>query len=465
MPRNERARLEDDERAAHQPAPAPPEPQLLQLQRSAGNAAVTRLLQRDTLKMRRPDLKVGDDGSEAAMRAVEKWFDPFVAEVRKREAGSPVQSVAELVWIACELEYTDDAGQAAKVRDRIKPGVLEGYLRGRAKHQGIVLLEHRPMADVRGVQAEATAILGNLGRIPTEATFGGDENHITISLTGTVTAEAKVGAVKFEGEGSPGGVRGKASVKGNVGELEAHGSQEGVGASLKTPGGTKVGVDIGKGAKAELKAGDFVTVKGSVQPEGDGKVSWSAQITIGTLGDVITPADVAKVMNGAQDRQVAGRLGVRPPDQPLVEEPQQAGQHHRPDRDRPQPDPAGDQAEGPRHGRRPDHRRPDLEPDGVGRQGRPQPLRGPGHQAREHRGQPDPGQGQARERRPGRQRGGEQHRPRDRGQQAVPQQAVDPDPVGDQPEHHAARPRCCPSTPRPRPRPGRGSPRGTRSAR
>ena len=235
------------------------------------------------------------------MRAVEKWFDPFVAEVRQREAGSPVQSVAELVWIACELEYTDDAGQAAKVRDHVKPGVLEGYLRGRAKHQGIVLLEHRPMADVRGVQAEAMAILGNLGRIPTEATFGGDDNHITISLTGTVTAEAKVGAVKFEGEASPGGVSGKASVKGNVGELEAHGSGEGVGASLKTPGGTKVGVDIGKGAKAELKAGDFVTVKGSVQPEGDGRVSWSAQITIGTLGDVITPADVAKVMNGAQE--------------------------------------------------------------------------------------------------------------------------------------------------------------------
>ena len=62
MPRNERARLEDDDRAAHRPAPAPPEPQLLQLQRSAGNAAVTRLLQRDTLKMRQPDLKVGDDG-------------------------------------------------------------------------------------------------------------------------------------------------------------------------------------------------------------------------------------------------------------------------------------------------------------------------------------------------------------------------------------------------------------------
>jgi hypothetical protein len=302
MSLNERERLEEDERPAHRRgAPAPPEPRLLQLQRSAGNVAVTRLLQRESLRMRTPDVKATDSAYDAAMRAVDRWFDPVAAEVRQREAGSPIQSVAELVWIACELEFTDDAGRTAKVRDQVKPAALEDYLRRRAKHQGIELLEHRAMADVRGVQAEAMAILGNLGRIPTQATFGGDDNHITISLTGTVTAEAQLGAVKLEGEGSPGGVSGKATVKGRVGELEAHGSGEGVGASLKTPGGTKVGVDIGKGAKAELKAGDFVTVKGSVQPEGEGKVSWSAQITIGTLGDVITPADVAKVMNGAQE--------------------------------------------------------------------------------------------------------------------------------------------------------------------
>ena len=303
MPPDERVRgrLTEEDRPAQQPALAPPEPHLLQLQRSAGNVAVTRLLQRETLRMRTPNLKATDSGYDAAMRAVDRWFDPFAAEVRQREAGSPIQSVAELVWIACELEYSDDAGQKAKVRDQIKPDALEDYLRKRARHQGIELLEHRSMADVRGVQAEAMAALGNLGRIPTQATFGGDANHITISLAGTITAEANVGAVKLEGEGSAGGVKGKATVKGNVGELEAHGSDEGVGASLKTPGGTKVGVDIGKGAKAELKAGDFVTVKGSVKPEGDGNVSWSAQITIGTLGDVITPLDVAKVMNGAQE--------------------------------------------------------------------------------------------------------------------------------------------------------------------
>ena len=64
----------------------------------------------------------------------------------------------------------------------------------------------------------------------------------------------------------------------------------------------KVGVDLGKGLKAEVRAGDFLTVKGSVVPEGDGKVSWSAQITIGTLGgNVISAEDIAKVMSATQD--------------------------------------------------------------------------------------------------------------------------------------------------------------------
>ena len=304
MPPAERERARDEAHARREPDPAPPaapEPPLLALQRTVGNAAVNRILARESLRMRQPNLQVSDSGYDAALRAVDRWFDPFVAEVRKREAGSPVQSVAELVYMACELQYEDDAGQPAKVRDHIKPAALEDYLRRRASHNGIQLLEHRSMDDVRGVQAEATAILGNLGRIPTEVTFGGDEDHITISLAGSVTAEAGVGALKLEAEGSPGGVKGKASIKGRVGEVEAHGSGEGVGASVKTPGGTKVGVDFGKGAKAELKVGDFLTVKGGVQPEGEGKVSWSAQITIGTLGNVITPVDIAKVMSGAQE--------------------------------------------------------------------------------------------------------------------------------------------------------------------
>lgn len=286
------------------PEPAPPEPDVLALQRASGNAAVARLLQRepvDSLRMRSPQVKAPDLGHSAATQAVLTWFDRVAAEVRTREAGSPVQSVAELVHVASQLPFTKPDGATGKVSEIYKPADVETILRERARTAGITLLEHRKMDDPRGVAAEASAILANLGRIPTEATWGGDAGRITVSLGGSVTAQAKVGGLKLEGEGSSEGVTGKASIKGNVGELEAHGSKEGVGASLKTPGGTKAGIDLGKGVKAEVKWGDLVTVKGSVKPEGEGKVSWSAQITVGTLGNVITPAEVAKVMAGAQE--------------------------------------------------------------------------------------------------------------------------------------------------------------------
>jgi hypothetical protein len=295
----EREDREQRRRAAHV-EPAPREPELLALQRGAGNAAVTRMLARDALKMRKPDLQVHATDDTPAWDAVSSWFTELSGEVRKRESGTSLQSIAELVYMARELTYTED-GKTAKVGDRLKPAVLEPWLKEAAKRAGIQLLDHREMADVRGVQAEAMAILANLGRIPTEVKFGGDADNLTISILGKVSAQVTAGGVKISGEASPEGVTGSAKVKGRVGEVEAHGSKEGVGASVKTPGGTKVGVDLGKGIKAEFKASDLVTVKGSVQPEGDGKVSWSAQITIGSLGSVITPADVAKVMQGAQD--------------------------------------------------------------------------------------------------------------------------------------------------------------------
>jgi hypothetical protein len=283
-------------------APEAAEPELLRLQREAGNAAVARLLARQALEMRKPDLTVHDPGSqEAAFAAVEAWFDALAEGVRGSEAGTPIQSVAELVHMASELTFTADDGKQARVGDHVKPSALERWMRERAKRLGIQLLEHRDASDPRGVAAEAAAIFGNLGRVPTDVSFGGGTDHITISLTGTVSVEAKAGDVKFEGEASSEGATAKASVKGSVGELEAHGSTEGVGTSLKTPGGTKVGVDLGKGVEAELDAGDLLKITGSIQPAGDGKVSWSAQITIGTLGNVVTADDVAKVMKGAQD--------------------------------------------------------------------------------------------------------------------------------------------------------------------
>jgi hypothetical protein len=298
----ERERLEELERSAREPEPEVPipEPALLALQRTAGNQAVARFL------LRQPNLTITDTKAIASERVL-MWFAELAREVRQTEPGTPVQSVPELVYMACELELGQ--GQEGKVRDRMKPAEIEMLIRRSAREQGIQLLEHRDLEDVRGLQAEATAILGNLGRIPTELTFGSTNENITISIGGKVTAN--VGALKLEGETLPeGGAKGSAKIKGNAGEVEIHGSPEGAGASFKR-GQTKVGVDLGKGIKAEVKAGDLVTIKGSVTPEGEGKASWSAQITVGTLGgNVLGAEDIAKVMSAAQDTFAASGSAI-----------------------------------------------------------------------------------------------------------------------------------------------------------
>ncbi len=275
------------ERERRSGEPPLPEPAVLALQRTAGNQAVARMV------MRQPNLTVTDAKAEATERIM-TWFAAKAEQLRKIEPGAPVQAVPELVYMAGDL----DLGQG-KVRDKLKPALIEQMLRDAARNKGVELLDHRPLEDVRGVAVEAAAILGNLDRIPTEFSIGGDDAKITISIGGKLTAN--VGALKIEGETLPeGGAKGGAKIKGNAGEVEIHGSPEGAGASFKR-GKTKVGVDLGKGIKAEVKAGDLVTVKGSVVPEGDGKMSWSAQITIGTLGNVISAEDIAKVMGATQD--------------------------------------------------------------------------------------------------------------------------------------------------------------------
>jgi hypothetical protein len=279
----------------HEPAEEEQEPGLLGLQQGAGNAAVARMLQRDpaapvSLGMRGPaagsgtatpslDLTGGLHDYQEAWDAIYAWFDHEVAKVRESGGNTFLQSIAELVDMAASGTFKGKGGTERVVRDFVKPSEIEIGLRGRAKTLGIALLDHRPMSDVGGVQAEAMAILRNLGEIPTEVEFGGDDAKITVSIFGKLSGEAKTSAGKLEAEVSPGGA--EASLKGSAG---------------------KVGIAIsGDSIKAEVKAGDLVSVSGKVGRESDGTVSWKADITIGTLGKVVTPEEVAKVMKGAQD--------------------------------------------------------------------------------------------------------------------------------------------------------------------
>src|SRR5829696_8799472 len=114
----------EDRRTPAHAEPAPREPELLALQRGAGNAAVTRMLQRDALKMRKPDLLPHETADTPAWDAVGRWFTELAGDVHKRESGTTLQSLAELVYMARELTYTDD-GKTLKVGDLLKPAVLE----------------------------------------------------------------------------------------------------------------------------------------------------------------------------------------------------------------------------------------------------------------------------------------------------------------------------------------------------
>ena len=128
MPPTRRLADEPSERAEKPADPAPVEPALLALQRSAGNAAVTRLLARDLLSNALGDaplaapnlnLPVGglDDWAEAGLR-VDAYFD----EVKKdhRETLLIPGSMAGLVHQACEQEFTLKNGTKLKVGDLIK---------------------------------------------------------------------------------------------------------------------------------------------------------------------------------------------------------------------------------------------------------------------------------------------------------------------------------------------------------
>jgi len=287
MPPTRRLADEPAERVARPPEPAPEEPALLSLQRSAGNAAVTRLLARDMLSNAlgdapvaapaynvRDPLGVGDLMADetAAGQAAFAYFDA------QNKGGIIAISVAELVRNAGQQTFRRKDGGEAKVVDKIPADRLEEMLRGRAKHFGVTVLEHRAATDLPGMKSEMDAILANLGAIRTEVTLGGEDLKVTASIFGTIKGEAKIGSAKVEGEASTDGVEG----------------------SVKVPGATLKGSVGEKGVKASLKLGQLLTIDGGLNPKADGSVDWRAEISVGTIGKLIMPEDVAKVFSKTQ---------------------------------------------------------------------------------------------------------------------------------------------------------------------
>src|SRR4029453_4588595 len=156
-----RRREAEDERAPSRTegSRGSPDNAVIALQRQAGNAAVTRLLQRDDapgftpvrpgspLSMRpppnvwKPEVRAPVE-HEAAIAAVSSWFRAAAAEITSGRSVGFVQSVPELVKAARELEWKAD-GKTGKVADQMSPGEVETLLRAEAKERGVRLLEHR----------------------------------------------------------------------------------------------------------------------------------------------------------------------------------------------------------------------------------------------------------------------------------------------------------------------------------
>jgi hypothetical protein len=294
--------------------------EILALQREAGNAAVTRLLQRDEapgfspvrpgsqlgMRPRPPSVldyapvELPEHG--AAVQAVRTWFGAAAAEITSGRSAGFFQSVAELVKAARELTWKVD-DKTGKVGDQMQPGEVETMLRAEAKARGVRLLEHRSLTDKAGARSEAMAILEALGRIPTEVEFGGEGAKLVISIAGKVTGEVGggKGGAKLKVEGSAEGGEATYTPPGGGPKIGVKGGPEGAGASVMF-GGNKVSIDVAdKKVKAEVKAGDLLTVKGSAGTDKDGVFAWRADIQIGTLGKIATVEDIAKLMVGAQD--------------------------------------------------------------------------------------------------------------------------------------------------------------------
>ena len=122
----------------------------------------------------------------------------------------------------------------------------------------------------------------------------------------------------MEGEASPDGVEGSVTLPGG-GKITGHGGPEGGGAKVKVPG-AEFGLEVGgKGIKAQVKAGDLVTIDTSITREADNVMGWKAEVSIGTIGKLLMPEDVAKVMTKTQSTfsKSAGELihNLRRPEQ------------------------------------------------------------------------------------------------------------------------------------------------------
>jgi hypothetical protein len=266
------------ERAAQPPAPA-----LLELQRSAGNAAVARVLARETaadspLMFAKPPSVLGGPNTFLTYRpklapeveqAVDRWLNQQAAGIK-------------IVLLEGRISMPE-------VVDRIRRSVPEAAeaspeaIRSRVIEIVGVVPETRGRPDLGGRKAEQEARISNLFPTPpTSVTFGGSQTSVTVGISG---AELKTGKVTTKA-GKEGG---EAELKEGDVKVGVSGKWDGSEFALKT--------EVG-GVKFDSK----------VHRKGDGW-GWTGGLVIPLAGDEVDELpDVGAAVGGAHTA-IAESLG------------------------------------------------------------------------------------------------------------------------------------------------------------
>ena len=256
-----------DEREPEATAPPVP-PALLDLQRSAGNAAVARVLAREPLQFTKPPPVLG--GPVLPYRPpqlapdVEKAVDRFLA------AQAPGIKVVMLEGRISMPEVID------RVRREVPEaaGAAPEAIRGRVIEIVGVVPETQGKPSLGSHKAEQESRLSNLFPIPpTSVTFGGSQTSVTIGISGAVL--------------KTGGVKVKAGKDGPEAELKEGGAK--VGVSGKWDGSEF-------GLKTEVRGVKF---ESKVHRQGEGW-GWTGGLVIPIAGDEVDElADIAAAIGGA----------------------------------------------------------------------------------------------------------------------------------------------------------------------
>ena len=163
---------------------------ILRLQQSAGNAAVSRLLQRDAFSMRGPSSLVPPLGSGSPL-GPNLSIDPDYVFKRQEEVRGKIRVYldankpriqGQIVVGASMAELVDLVRSNVPESRELAPEQVAGVLR---KWSDMTIAEHRLPTDKKGAESEALATIKNaLGKIPTEAKLERDGAFVKVSLGG-----------------------------------------------------------------------------------------------------------------------------------------------------------------------------------------------------------------------------------------------------------------------------------------